>query len=65
MPATIHYHGRNDTDHTAILSVNGQRYEYWLTAQAVETVEHLAKRVSLGKAFAYAKHHALRWERLR
>lgn len=59
MPATIYYLGRNDTDHTITLSINGQRWEYWLhNAQAVESAEHLAKRVSVGKALAYAKRHA-------
>ena len=58
--ATIHYHGRsqNFNEHDVTLSINGIRYRYSLASQQCDTVEHLAKHVSVGKALAFAKKHA-------
>ena len=60
MSTQIHYLGRNDTDHTVILAINGTRWEYYLNPQACDTVEYLAKHVSMGKALAFAKRRASR-----
>ena len=64
MPSTILYLGRDDTDHTVTLAINGTRWEYTLNPQACDTVEYLAKRVSAGKALAFAKSRASREVRL-
>jgi hypothetical protein len=61
---SILYLGRNYTDSTITLSIEGQRYEYWLAPQVCDTIEFLCRRVSMGKALALAKRHARRWERL-
>jgi hypothetical protein len=58
-PATILYHGHNITDRTVTFSVDGVRYEYWFNKPGYyRVVEHLAHKVSLGKALAFAKKHA-------
>jgi hypothetical protein len=62
---TILYLGRNYTDRTTTLAINGQRYEYWFHSNAYpDIIEHLAKKVSLGKALAFAKRHAAKCERV-
>lgn len=57
---TIYYHGRvSELGYSSVtLSINGVRWDYHLTPQQCDTVEHLAKRVSTGKALAFAKSHA-------
>lgn len=60
----IHLVAHNATDHTITLAIAGIRYEYWLNPIACDIVNHLARRVSLGKALAYAKRHATHCERL-
>lgn len=64
--STIHYHGRTlDLGHSSVtLSINGIRWEYSLSPQQADTVEHLARHVSVGKALAFAKSHASRAERI-
>src|SRR5438309_10105158 len=64
--STIHYLGRtSDLGHTTVtLSINGVRWDYTLTPQQADTVEHLAHKVSVGKALAFAKSHAAASERL-
>jgi hypothetical protein len=56
----VHYHGRNDLDHTITLSVRGQRYEYFLTPTQCDTAEFLCKRLSARKALNFAKQRASR-----
>jgi len=56
--STIHYHGRADNDPHVTFAINGVRWVYQLTNQQCESVEHLAKHISIGKAFAFAKLHA-------
>jgi len=58
--STIHYHGREDERprHSVTFSINGVRWEYTLTAQNADTVEFLARKVTVGKAFAFAKQSA-------
>lgn len=60
----IHYLSRNDTDHTVIFSVGGVRYEYWLTPYHCTQVDYIARHISSGKAFAYAKRWASRCDRI-
>lgn len=60
----IAYISNDDTDHTVIFSTDGTRWEYWLTPAQCHTVDYLAHKISTGKAFAYAKSHAHRTERL-
>lgn len=60
----IQYLGQNLTDQTVRFSVNKAKYEYWLAYDRLMTVHHLAHRISSGKAFAYAKRHALKTERI-
>lgn len=50
-----YYLGRNDTDHTVLFAIGSRRYEYHLTPQQIESVEHLCKRVSILKGLNYAK----------
>lgn len=57
MPTAIYYLGQNSTDHTVTFAIGKARWEYWLTPQQIESVDHL-KRISLGKALAFAKKHA-------
>lgn len=64
MPTQIHLIAHNTTDHTITLAINGQRWEYWLTPSACDTVEYLAKHISLGKALAFAKRKAKHEARL-
>lgn len=54
----IVYLGRNDTDHTATFSIDGKRWEYWLTPALIYTLEVILRNGSVGKAFAYAKRRA-------
>lgn len=54
----VYYLGRNTTDHTVTLSINGQRYEYYLTPTQCDTVEYLCKKVSALKALSFAKSRA-------
>lgn len=51
-------------DHTALFSIRGVRYEYWLNPTQLDTVRYMASRVSSAKAFAYAKCHASRCDRI-
>jgi hypothetical protein len=61
MTARIFYHGRDNIDYIITMSINGTIWDYHMhNLQAVESCAHLAKRVSVGKAFAYAKKHCLR-----
>lgn len=60
----IAYLNNDSTDHTVTFATGGKRYEYWLTAQQCTTVDWLAHKVSTGKAFAFAKSHALRTEQV-
>ena len=65
MPAIILYLGRNYTDRTSTISIDGTAYEYWFSANSYpDVVEHLAKKVSAGKALAFAKKHAKKCERV-
>lgn len=64
MPSFIQYLGHNATDHTVTFSIGGKRWEYWLNPTQCLSVTHLAHRISSGKAFAYAKRHALKTERI-
>lgn len=57
MPLVL-YHGRNDQDHTVILSIARQRYEYFLTPQQCETVEQLCRKGLARRALVYAKSRA-------
>ena len=55
----IIYLGRNYTDRTSTLSIDGVRYEYWFHSNAYgDIVEHLAHKISVGRALAFAKKHA-------
>ena len=57
--ATILYLGRDYSDRTSTLSIDGVRYEYWFHSNTYgDIIEHLAKKVSIGKALAFAKKHA-------
>lgn len=51
----VHYHGRDYSQSSVILSVNARRYEYFLTPQQCDTVEYLCKHVSVLKALNFAK----------
>ena len=51
----VYFLGHNHTDHTVILSVQGKRYEFWLTPSQCNTVEFLCKRANGLKALNYAK----------
>jgi hypothetical protein len=55
MPLKCFYLGRNDQDHTALFAVGTKRYEYHLTPQQLDTVEHLCHRISVLKALNFAK----------
>lgn len=55
---------RNDTDSSVTFAIDGQRYEYILNPAACDTVDYLCRKVSNGKALAYAKRRATRTERL-
>ncbi len=57
---TILYLGRDDTDRTVTLAVNGTRYEYHLGTQpAQDAVAYMAQRWP-GKALAKAKRNAVK-----
>jgi hypothetical protein len=61
----ILYHGRNYSDRTSTLSMDGVQYEYWFHSNAYpDIVEHLAKNISLGRALAFAKAHASKCTRV-
>lgn len=59
--STIHYHGREAeaSVHSVIFSINGIRWQYTLPAQTCDDIEYMVKHVSVGKAFAHAKHRAV------
>jgi hypothetical protein len=60
-PVIILYHGNNTLDGTVTFSVDGTRYEYWLApGEYLGVIEHLAHKISLGKALAFAKKHAIK-----
>ena len=60
----ILYHGRNYTDRTSTLSIDGVLYEYWFHSNAYpDVIEYLANKISLGRALAFAKKHANKCER--
>lgn len=60
----IFYHGR--TFNNVTFSIDGQRYTYTLRERTVvDSVEHLAHKVSLGKALAFAKSRATATEKHR
>jgi hypothetical protein len=64
MPSIL-FHGTNLQDQTATISIDGTRYEYWFRSRnLVDVVEHLAHKVSLGKALAFAKKYAVKCERI-
>ena len=44
------------------MSINGKRYTYTVIAQHCDTIDYLARKVSLGKALAFAKKHNIRLE---
>lgn len=58
--STIYYLGRESEcgHHAVTLSINGIRWVYGMSSQQADTVEHLAHKVSPGKALAFAKSHA-------
>ena len=61
----ILYHGRNYTDRTSTLSIDGVLYEYWFHSNAYgDVVEHLAHKISIGRALAFAKKHASKTTRV-
>lgn len=61
----ILYLGRNYTDRTTTLSIDGIQYEYWFHSNAYpDIIEHLAKKISMGKALAFAKKHASKTTRV-
>lgn len=55
MTLKAYYLGRNDTDGTALFAIGTRRYEYALTPQQLDTVEHLCHKVSVLKALNFAK----------
>lgn len=65
MPAPIHFIGQNYDDNSTTLAIAGVRYEYFLSPAHNRVVEYLARKVSCGKALAYAKSHALQTEQVR
>lgn len=60
----IHYLGSWNHPPSVSFSINGQRYTYTLRERTVvDTIEHLAHKVSLGKALAFAKSRAIATEK--
>jgi hypothetical protein len=57
-------HSRDDLDHTVTLSVNGQRWEYFLTPQQCDTVEYLCHKISSRKALAFCRSRSIRQVKL-
>lgn len=57
---TVYYHGRDNIDRIATLSIAGRIYDFHLTSQQLDTVEFLCRKVSALKAFNFAKRHAQR-----
>lgn len=58
------YLSHNATDHTVTFALGPARWEYWLNHSQCQSTSYLAHHISTGKAFAYAKRHATRSERL-
>ncbi len=59
---TEHHHG--DTRYAVAFAINGARWRYLLTPMQSNSVDYLARRVSIGKALAYAKRHTSHSEKL-
>lgn len=58
---TVYYHGRDKLEcgqHTATLSIRGQRYAYYLTSSQADTVEFLCHRGLARRALNFAKQRA-------
>jgi hypothetical protein len=61
---SILYLGSCPSAYEVTFAINAQRYTYTLRERSVvDTVEHLAHRVSLGKALAFAKSRAIATEK--
>lgn len=56
----VYYHGRDNIDRIATLSIAGKVYDFHLTTQQLDTVEFLCRKVSALRAFNFAKSHAAR-----
>jgi hypothetical protein len=61
----IHFIAQNYDDNSTTIAIGGVRWEYFLTPGHNRVVDYLARKVSSGKALAYAKAHALRTEQVR
>jgi hypothetical protein len=62
--SSIHYLGSCPSAREVTFAINAQRYIYTLREPTlIDTVEHLAKRISLGKALAFAKSRAIATEK--
>ena len=56
----IHLVSYSPADRTTTFLIAGKRWHYLLrTPPQVDTIAYLARRVSAGKALAYAKRHSL------
>lgn len=60
----IQFIGQNYDDNSTTIAISGVRWEYFLSPAHNRVVEYLARKVSCGKALAYAKSHALRCNRI-
>ena len=58
---SAYYLGRtNDLGtHSVLFAIGSRRYEYRLTPQQIESVEHLCRKVSVLKGLNYAKRRAM------
>lgn len=56
---------KNETDHSAVLAVNGKKYEYFfLSNQHLDTLSYLFRKVTSLAALNYAKKHSEKEVRL-
>ena len=60
----IHYLGASTSLCEVTFSIDARRYTYTLrSSPMVEAVDYLARKISLGRALAFAKSHAIMTEK--
>lgn len=60
----IFLHSHDTLDHTITLSIDGTRWEYYLTPQQCDTAEYLCRKISARKALAFCRARSTRQVKL-